>query len=135
MYRNESMVNLPAVGPGAGAYAYPASVTLDAQGRVTAVGSDFTQNGFTMSTANGNITLANNANALQSASSTSIRMRSGQANGTTPAYILDTLNTFNDNYIYSFKNGGTDYFKLYKLLWRKRQRQPAVLQLVGNQLL
>jgi hypothetical protein len=36
------------LGPGAGTYNYPSSVTLDAQGRVTAVGANFTAAGFTM---------------------------------------------------------------------------------------
>jgi hypothetical protein len=52
--RNE-LVALPPTGT-AGVFPFPSSITTDAQGRVTAVGGDFTVGGFTMSSGNINST-------------------------------------------------------------------------------
>lgn len=68
-----------------GTYPYPSSITTDAQGRVTAVGADWTVSGYVMSSATGTITLADLANSLQSGNYT-LRV----AGGITPGAGVDT---------------------------------------------
>lgn len=112
MYRGESTGSVGA--GGGGGFTYPSSITLSAQGDVTAAGADFTTAGFTMA---GNITLANSADAIESgAYKLQLRSHDTSTGASSGAVQLDTSTNLaggSGAYAFRVRSGGTSAFGIW----------------------
>lgn len=105
-FRGETL--LPLVGPGAATYPYPSSVTIDAQGRVTAIGADWTVAGVTMT---GNLTMdTTTTGKIRSASNLTLKFQSQQADGAAAAaHEFDTSTAWTLGKLLDFKTNAVEF--------------------------